>query len=103
MRSIGATAMADVILMKITPRGAVYPQRSVAERVRVARLEVAKILLIVRSEIRSRVFEKILGLVFLTVEPIMMALVFYALTYIILASRTSGTQFMTIYISVVTW
>jgi lipopolysaccharide transport system permease protein len=89
--------------MKITPRGLVYERRPFRERLRAARIELAKIALIVRSEIRSRVFEKVLGLVFLTVEPIMMALVFYALTYIILASRTSGTQFMTIYISVVTW
>ena len=89
--------------MKITPRGIVYQRYSWKEWLQIARIELAKIILIVRSEVRSKGFEKILGVLFLTLEPIMMAFVYYVLTYIILASRTSGSQFVSIYIAVVMW
>jgi lipopolysaccharide transport system permease protein len=89
--------------MKITPRGIVYQRYSWKEWFQTARIELAKIILIVRSEVRSKGFEKTLGMLFLTLEPIMMAFVYYILTYIILASRTSGSQFVSIYIAVVMW
>lgn len=95
--------MADSFLMRITPRGISYPQRTWREGLHLAHLEMAKVALVVRSEVRSKVFGKALGMLFLAVEPIMMAFVYYVLTYIILSSGTSGSQFVSIYIAVVTW
>ena len=92
-----------MFLMRITPQGISYPRRSLRERVREARVEFDKIALVVRSELRARVFQKALGMVFLAIEPIMTAFVYYVLTFIILGSRVTSTQFMTIYISVTFW
>lgn len=90
-------------LMRITPQGISYPRRSLRERVKEARVEFDKIALVVRSELRAKVFQKALGMVFLAIEPIMTAFVYYVLTFIILGSHVTSTQFMTIYISVTFW
>jgi lipopolysaccharide transport system permease protein len=90
-------------LMKITPRGVIYQRRSASQQLQFAIGELGKIVLIIRSEMRARVFQKALGIVFLAIEPIMVAFVYYVLTFIILGSRTTGSEFVAIYVSVVFW
>lgn len=65
--------------------------------------ELSKIQYIISSELRIKVFDKTLGLFFLLLEPILMAAIYYYLTWVLLGSTIGTKQFCVIYVSVVFW
>lgn len=95
--------MSDSYYMKITPSGTTRAALTWAEFVKTLAVEWSKIKLIINSELQSRVFEKALGFLFLTLEPIIMAVTYYFLTKILLGSGLPDRQFLLIYVAVVFW
>jgi len=89
--------------MLVTPRGVVFPPRTWGENMATAYGEIDKIRYIIASEVRAKVFDKTLGLVFLVLEPLLMATVYWLLTMVILGSRIGNIGFLNIYVAVVFW
>lgn len=88
---------------KITPQGSTYAPLTWEESKRTLASEWSKIRLIVQSEMKSKVFEKALGVFFLAIEPIFMAFVYFFLTQILMRGNLPSGQFLNIYIAVVFW
>lgn len=89
--------------MLVTPNGVKFPARSWQEIWSNIRTEAGKIRSIIGSEVRAKVFDKTLGMVFLVLEPLLMATVYWMLTMVILGSRLGNIGFLNIYIAVVFW
>lgn len=87
----------------ITNKGVSHGKQSFQEIVQQLKSEWSKIVYIVGSELRIKIFAKTLGLIFLILEPILMALVYYVLTMVILGSRIGIDGFFQIYVAVVFW
>jgi lipopolysaccharide transport system permease protein len=88
---------------KITPQGSTYAPLTWEDAKRTLASEWSKIRLIIQSEMKSKVFEKALGVLFLAIEPIFMAFVYYFLTQILMRGNMPSGQFLNIYIAVVFW
>jgi lipopolysaccharide transport system permease protein len=73
------------------------------ELLRAAMAEVGRILFIVRSELRGRIFDKTLGLFFLALDPIIQAALYYVLTQVLFGTRMATLGFASIYLTVVFW
>src|SRR5438067_123691 len=87
----------------ITRDGVHQAGRSLSETVQYWRSEFSKIRYIIAAELRIKIFDKTLGLFFLLLEPMLMAIIYYFLTWVILGSSVGKYQFSTIYVSVVFW
>jgi len=61
------------------------------------------IMYLVKAEIKSRHFRKLLGPLWWLFEPLSMAIVYYFLTIIVFHSSTGSNQFLFILIAVITW
>ena len=88
---------------KITPSGSTYAPMTWEASKQLMASEWSKITLIVQSEMKSKIFEKALGVFFLAIEPIFMAFVYYFLTQILMRGNLPSGQFLNIYIAVVFW
>lgn len=87
----------------ITPSGIREGRRGLKESIQYWNSELSKIRYIVSSELRIKIFDKTLGLFFLLLEPILMAFIYYFLTWVLLGSTVGKEQFCTIYVAVVFW
>jgi len=58
---------------------------------------------IVLSELRAKIFGKALGIFMLTLEPIIMALLYYLLTSVIFKYSGTRNQFVFIFVAVIFW
>src|SRR5436190_8599045 len=87
----------------ITQNGIQKARLDFRETVRYWRSELSKIRYIIGSELRIKMFAKTLGLFFLMLEPILMAFIYYYLTWVLLGSTVGKEQFSVIYVSVVFW
>jgi lipopolysaccharide transport system permease protein len=96
------TVQADYLLV-ITPQGVSRRRRSWGELFGAATADLWRILFIVRSELRSRIFDKTFGLFFLAFEPIIQAGLYYVLTQVLFHSRMETLGFASIYLTVVFW
>jgi lipopolysaccharide transport system permease protein len=90
-------------LLLITPRGVTRRHRSAAELFKYVLADAHRIIFVIRSELRSKVFDKTLGLFFLMLDPIIMAAMYYVLTQVLLGQRMETLGFASIYLTVVFW
>jgi lipopolysaccharide transport system permease protein len=90
-------------LVRITPKGVTRRPRTLTERTRLVASELTKIVFIIRSELRSRVFDKSLGMLFLALDPIIMAVLYYVLSQVMFGARSDARDFASIYCIVVFW
>lgn len=65
--------------------------------------DVSIIQFIISSELRARVFDKTLGILMLTVEPIVIALLYYLLTVVIFRFDGNQNHFLYIFTAVIFW
>lgn len=91
------------IYMQITARGIKRKALAWTDFKQATKSEWSKIRLIVRAEIKGRVFEKALGVLFLAIEPVVMAFVYFFLTQVLMRGNLPYGQFLNIYIAVVFW
>jgi lipopolysaccharide transport system permease protein len=87
----------------IDREGVVKSGRSFDGTLNMIRSEFSVIKYIVGSELRIKIFDKTLGYVFLLLEPLLMASVYYVLTMVVLGSNITNLGFMDIYVAVVFW
>jgi ABC-type polysaccharide/polyol phosphate export permease len=93
----------DGYMLLITPDGITRRHRSVPELLSSGLADAHRISYVVRSELRSKVFDKTLGLFFLTLDPLVMAGMYYVLTQVLFGSRMETLGFAGIYLTVVFW
>lgn len=89
--------------LEITPRGIRYGNRELRERLRDIARGLSIVYYVVRSEIRSRIFDKTLGILWLLLETIILAGLYYLLTKVIFRASIAENQFLFILVSLIFW
>jgi ABC-type polysaccharide/polyol phosphate export permease len=90
-------------LLEILPSGITESPKSLRENLKLLGDDVSRVRYIVASEVRSRVFDKSLGIFWLFLEPIIITGLYYLLTVVIFQSSTERHQFLFIMVAVIFW
>lgn len=89
--------------MRITPSGIVEARRSWSEKRADLRASLGRIGYIVQSEIRAKVFDKAFGQLWLLLEPVIFAGLYYFVTAVVFSFTGEQRQFLSILAAVVFW
>jgi len=93
----------DKITTYIDQQGVVKTGGSLGSAFKNFQSEFAIVKYIIGTELRIKVFDKTLGYIFLFLEPLLMASVYYVLTMVVLGSKMGNFGFMDLYVAVVFW
>jgi len=87
----------------ITPSGVVEKNVTLSDRIQRLKVSIEMLRNIIVSEIKGRIFGKTLGLMLLTIQPVILALMYYVLTVLIFKSGGATEGFVAIFTAVVTY
>lgn len=89
--------------MRITPRGIAEAKRPWGQWRSDLLANLGRISYIVQSEIRAKVFDKVFGQLWLLLEPVIFAGLYYFVTAVVFGSTGEQRQFLSILTAVVFW
>lgn len=89
--------------LEITPEGIKENKRSFLENIKRIDKQLSFVKYIIVSEIKAKIFDKTLGILLLTTEPIITASLYYILTAVIFTFSGEINQFAYIFVAVVFW
>lgn len=102
-RQIAQDPVADKFAMKVTPTGIQEMHYPLAVRIERFLSDLGRIGSIVTSEAKSRIFDKVLGILWLLIEPIIMAGLYFFITTVVFSFGGEQRQFLFILTAVIFW
>lgn len=102
-KDIARTSSVGEHAMRITPKGIARGERSWEELRAELGANLGRIGYIVQSEIRAKVFDKVFGQLWLLLEPVIFAGLYYFVTAVVFGTTGEQRQFLSILTAVVFW
>lgn len=102
-KDIARASSPDEFAMRISPTGIKEPKRSWGEVRSGLSTSLGRIGHIVESEIRAKVFDKVLGQLWVLLEPLIFAGLYYFVTAVVFSFTGEQRQFLSILTAVVFW
>ncbi len=102
-RDIARHTPGDDFAMKITAGGIAERRRPFGESLQHFVTDLGRIGFIVSSEAKAKIFDKVLGQLWLLLEPVIMAALYYFITTVVFSYVGEQRQFLFILTSVVFW
>lgn len=102
-RDISRTPIRDEFAMRVTPTGIDEMKHPLAVRAKNFMTDLSRIGFIVSSEAKAKVFDKVLGQIWLLLEPVIMAALYYFITTVVFSYVGEQRHFLFILTSVIFW
>lgn len=102
-RDIAQEPIGDEFAMKVTPTGIQEMHYALPERIERFMGDLGRIGFIVSSEAKTRIFDKVFGQLWLLIEPIIMAGLYYFITTVVFSYGGEQRQFLFILTAVIFW
>lgn len=102
-RDISCKPIGNEFFMRVTPNGIDEIKQPFAMWAKIFLTDLSRIGFIVSSEAKAKVFDKVLGQIWLLLEPIIMAALYYFITTVVFSYVGEQRQFLFILTSVVFW
>jgi ABC-type polysaccharide/polyol phosphate export permease len=99
----GLSCEKSKFVLKITPNGMIHSKIGFDDRLSLCKKYVQHLFFIVKSEIHAKVFDKALGQLWLVLEPILTALLYFFISTVIFTYTGEKRHFLFILIAVVFW
>ena len=102
-KDISRKPIDDAYAMRITPEGIDETTLPLREKAKNFVTDLSRIGFIVSSEAKAKVFDKVLGQIWLLLEPVIMAALYYFITTVVFSYAGEQRQFLFILTAVVFW